>query len=363
MPTLIHNTNCRKARLLATFAVLVLVLSFLGPQTETWAQTEGTVDDNQYERMLPFPEDRITVPSWRYAGGPHVRAAFRDVVAEASRATVRLFVDGEPAALGAIVDSEGWILTKASRLSGDITCQLADGTVFDAQTVGVNRDFDLAMLKIEATQLPALAISETQSPPVGSWLASVGTGRDPIAVGVVSVPPRAIPHRFGILGVLLDDRAEQALVVQVFPESGAAQAGLQVNDIIATVDGVQTPSREQLIRTVRTYSPGDKLKLEVKRQDETLLVEALLSSDLPGVHPSRDEFQNQLGGELSQRRFGFPNAVQHDSVVEPADCGGPIVNLDGEVVGLNIARSGRTETYAIPSASLTLLIDKLKPSR
>jgi serine protease Do len=47
--------------------------------------------------------------------------------------------------------------------------------------------------------------------------------------------------------------------------------------------------------------------------------------------------------------------------LRPEDCGGPIVNLDGEVVGFNVARSGRTETYAIASASLAKLIAELMP--
>ena len=41
--------------------------------------------------------------------------------------------------------------------------------------------------------------------------------------------------------------------------------------------------------------------------------------------------------------------LQHDSVLKPSECGGPLVDLDGKVVGINIARAGRTETYAIPS--------------
>ena len=32
-----------------------------------------------------YPEERITVPSWRFAHGPHVRAAFREVVADARK--------------------------------------------------------------------------------------------------------------------------------------------------------------------------------------------------------------------------------------------------------------------------------------
>ena len=41
--------------------------------------------------------------------------------------------------------------------------------------------------------------------------------------------------------------------------------------------------------------------------------------------------------------------MQHDAVLSPQDCGGPLVDLDGKVVGINIARAGRVETYALPS--------------
>ena len=75
--------------------------------------------------------------------------------------------------------------------------------------------------------------------------------------------------------------------------------------------------------------------------------------------PSREEFQNQLGGDLSQRRFGFPAAFQHDTVVKPTDCGSPLVNLDGKVVGINIARAGRTETYAIDQETILGLVDEM----
>ena len=39
--------------------------------------------------------------------------------------------------------------------------------------------------------------------------------------------------------------------------------------------------------------------------------------------------------------------MQHDSPLMPEQCGGPLVNLRGEVVGLNIARAGRTASYAL----------------
>jgi serine protease Do len=62
---------------------------------------------------------------------------------------------------------------------------------------------------------------------------------------------------------------------------------------------------------------------------------------------------------LSERRGGFSLAIQHDSVLKPADCGGPIVDLDGKAVGLNIARAGRVESYALPAAVVRASVAKL----
>jgi serine protease Do len=73
---------------------------------------------------------------------------------------------------------------------------------------------------------------------------------------------------------------------------------------------------------------------------------------------SRADFQNNMGSRLSDKRTGFPNVLQHDTVLSPADCGGPLVDLDGKAVGVNIARAGRTESYAVPTESvLPLLFD------
>src|SRR5262249_11927645 len=44
-------------------------------------------------------------------------------------------------------------------------------------------------------------------------------------------------------------------------------------------------------------------------------------------------------------------------------CGGPLVDLDGKTVGINIARAGRTETYAIPSEEVQALLADLKSGK
>jgi serine protease Do len=54
------------------------------------------------------------------------------------------------------------------------------------------------------------------------------------------------------------------------------------------------------------------------------------------------------GGRFSKIRAGFEAVIQHDSPLTPEDCGGPLVNSDGELVGLNIARSSRIRSFALP---------------
>ncbi len=341
--------------------LLTFFLAFTILSVSTSAQETAPLEDwEEFADSRPFPTSRITIPKWRLSNGPHVRSAFRELIAEARQATVRVRTDGRDTALGGIVGAEGWILTKASRLPGEVTCLLADQRELNARIVGVNRDYDLALLKIDAQQLPTLRLKNSPAPDVGAWLATVGMKRGPQAVGVMSVGPREISHRAGTLGVRLDEHTDRPLITQIFPHTGAEAAGLQADDLVLSVNGQPTRTRRDFIRRIREHSPGDPLNLQVRRGEETLEITALLQGRRPWRLPTREEFQNQLGSQLSQRRFGFPSAFQHDTVIKPSDCGGPVVNLNGEVVGFNLARAGRTETYAIPTDVVVELIEEMK---
>lgn len=295
--------------------------------------------------------ERLWVPQSRLANGPHVLAAFREVVAPATQATVIVRCDGKDVAIGGIVGPDGWVLTKSSSLTGAVTCRLADGRELDAHLVGVDRQYDLAMLKLPAKRLPALDLSAESTSEIGAWIASVGIDKDPAAVGIVSVAPRRIPHQPGILGVQLGENSDGATIIQVFEGGGAAKAGVLVNDVILAVNGKKTPTQASLQREIRRHAPGDEIELRILRDDGKLTLRATLVGELKDFGPlSRSQFQNSMGGPLSPRRFGFPQALQHDTVLRPQECGGPVVDLDGRVVGFNIARSGRTESYAIPTS-------------
>ena len=291
-----------------------------------------------------------------------VKSAFRSVVAEAARCTVRIKCDGQDAALGTIVGPDGWILTKASELKGNVVCRLADGRELPASIVGINKQHDLAMLKIPASGLPVIPWS-TSKPGVGQWLAAAGTAEDPLALGVLSVPQRRIPPISGVLGVNLKPGAEgPAQIEKVLPNSPAEKAGLKDGDVITHVDGQPIKNGAELVAAIKQRRVGDLVRLNVKRGESVLAIAVKLGViETPGTQ--KREMQNRMGVGISGRYDDFPAVLQHDAVVRPSDCGGPVVDLSGKVVGVNIARGGRTETYCIPTDVLLGLMYELMSGR
>ena len=84
-----------------------------------------------------------------------VKSAFQETLAAASSATVRIRADGQDVALGAVVDADGYLVSKASLLEGKLTCRFKDGTEKEARIVGQDDTHDLALLRVDAANLAA----------------------------------------------------------------------------------------------------------------------------------------------------------------------------------------------------------------
>lgn len=79
-----------------------------------------------------------------------------------------------------------------------------------------------------------------------------------------------------------------------------------------------------------------------------------------GTRPTATSpFDNWGGGPFSQRRFGFPTVLAHDTTLAPDQCGGPLVDADGNVIGLNIARALRVTSYALTARDAAAAIDEM----
>ena len=302
---------------------------------------------------------------------PKFIESFREVVAKPSASTVRIVCEGKDTALGMIVDPDGWVLTKANDLKGKVAVKLKDGRELEATVVGLHKDHDLAMLKIDAKDLVPVVFTPSKGLDAGNWVACAGLTETPVAIGVISVSTRNVINKgptftidntkAGFLGVSLEPAKLGVRINRIEPKSAAEKSGLKVDDVVLSLQGKNIGEVENFILEMAKHKPGDVVTLKVRRESEDLEIKATLGKRPPGM--MRGDFQNKMGSELSTRRSGYPTILQHDSVVKPTDCGGPIVDLDGRVIGINICRAGRTESWAVPSEVVQTVMADLKSGK
>ncbi len=296
--------------------------------------------------------------------GASTLRAFKPIVSGTRNSVVSFLVDGKEAALGTIIDTNGVAVTKASEVSaGELTCKLSDGREVEATLLAVDDENDVGLVKVEASGLKPITWA-SQSVTVGEWAVTPGIGETPEAVGIISVPPRKIYPKRALIGVVLDRNGDTATIAQITPGMGAEKAGLKPGDTILSVNDSRVATADELMRTVRNFREGQTVKLRARRGEEEIQASIeLMTQKLEGRWRGlarRQERMNRLGGELSRRAEGFRTAIQHDTVLQPWQCGGPVLNLEGRAIGLNIARAGRVASYALPAALIQELINELE---
>jgi len=100
---------------------------------------------------------------------------------------------------GFIVSADGFILTNAHVVAEatEVTVRLADAKrEFKARVIGLDARTDVALLKVDASDLPAAKLATSERVRPGEWVAAIGSpfGFDnTITAGIVSATERALP--------------------------------------------------------------------------------------------------------------------------------------------------------------------------
>lgn len=256
---------------------------------------------------------------------------------------------------GFVVSSDGYILTNHHVVADaeDIQVRFSDRRFYDAEIIGSDKASDVALIKIDATDLPTVQIGESKTLDVGEWVLAIGSpfGFDhTVTAGIVSAKGRSLPSENyvpfiqtdvainpgnsggplfnldgeviginsqiysrtggfmglsfaipielainvadqlretgsvsrGYLGVLIQDvdrdlaesfgmaQPHGALVSRVMSGSPAADAGLQVGDIIIAFNGQRLLSSSQLPPMVGTTRVDSTAELTVLRNGKEL---------------------------------------------------------------------------------------------
>ncbi len=277
--------------------------------------------------------------------------AFQESVGDKWKSTVQVLDKKRQVALGAIVSADGWIVTKSSEIPDrTIEIRLWDTTKAEGTVRFRRNDLDLALIKIDRKDLPTIQWNTSVIVRVGGWLATTDIRKLPAAIGVMSVSSRNVKSEKAVLGVSLGfalNGENGALVENVFDGSGADRAGVQAGDLITAIDGVTLASQPEVMARLKGLMAGQRVDVGILRDGKQVLITAQMM-DLN--NSLLDPTEMEVNGDISARSTGFQNIIQHDSVIVPNQCGGPIVDVNGNAVGLNIARAGRVSSYAIPAS-------------
>ena len=148
----------------------------------------------------------------------------------------------------------------------------------------------------------------------------------------------------------------------VLPGGAAERNGLKKDDIVLAINGTQIRNTYQMGSIVGSAAPNQKISLKYQRDNTVRTVDIVLTPRF--VSPDRevmlDRYREDLGKFASSHNSGFPEALQHDTDLFPHQCGGPLFDISGKAVGLNIARAARITSYAIPAKAVLRVFEELK---
>jgi S1-C subfamily serine protease len=178
---------------------------------------------------------------------------------------------------GVIYDHDGWVITNRHVVcnASALTVKLADGRRFDAVVAGLDTLTDLAIIKIAATDLPAVQMGNSSTLQVGQYAIAIGsplgTFTNSVTAGVVSALGREI----------------------------------EVSDICAGMGGLE--SLRNLIQTDAAINPGNSGGALVDSAGALIGINTAIAGDAQGigfaipVNLAKPIMQQAIDGETLSR--------------------------------------------------------------
>ena len=298
--------------------------------------------------------------------GKAVQSAFAEAAKAAKKCTVRVF-NGSKMILGTVVSEDGLIVAKNSEFStvkpGLIRVMGPGTKIARARVVARDIPHDLIILDLGREIDPGYEWGNSKGLERGTWLVAVVADSPPrvgVRGGVLSATTREIKKSGGVIGVILGGRDGKSFggvqVSEVAKGGPAEKAGVKKNDVIYAIDGKEVFERAKMIEIVKSNDPGTTITVSVKRGEDkkdlkiTLGYRNLVFADMK----SRND---KMSGTVSVRRTGFERIIQHEISLGKSDMGGPLFDLEGKLVGINIAKANRVEFFAIPVEDIQQVLE------
>jgi membrane-associated protease RseP (regulator of RpoE activity) len=308
---------------------------------------------------LLMPEERRAVDTQ----SAEFSEAITPALAAVSKSTVRVWSGARRVAYGTVIGDGTKVLSKWSEIArgrGSLKVDVAGAEYRAVTPSGVYPDEDLVVLDVEGAPLTPVKWS-FEAPKLGSFLAAPQPDGRLAAFGVVSVLERNLKDTdLAYLGVIGDPKftGQGVRVHEVTEGSGALQAGLQPGNIILKVGDRQISGLLALRNSLVGVAPGSTVSLLVESKGAAKTVDVIVGNRPKLMQFTGDRLaqMERMGGAISQVRDSFTHAIQTDMRPKPNQVGGPVVDLQGRVVGITLARADRTRSFVMPSAAVVDLL-------
>lgn len=309
---------------------------------------------------LLLPEERQAVD----AQADEFNEAIKPAIATAAKSTVRVWSGSRRLAYGTVVGDGRKILTKWSEVARarvDLRVDAGDESRA-VKLAGVYQDEDLVLLEIEGKPLTPVSWS-FEAPKLGGFLAAPQPDGRLAAFGVVSVLSRNLRDTdLAYLGVIGEPgfTGQGVKIKEVDAKSGAHAAGLKPGNVILKVGERPISGLLELKNALTGVAPGAKVSLLVEANGGESKIEVTVGNrpQLPQYANGRLEQMERMGGPVSQVRDSFTQVIQTDMRPKPNQVGGPVVDLQGRVLGITMARADRTRSFVMPAAAVVDLLRK-----
>ncbi|MEO9571361.1 MAG: trypsin-like peptidase domain-containing protein [Polaribacter sp.] len=340
----------------------------IDPVKENWTKLiNGERFNKRAPRESQFPKDNKTItpstikkPFSLEGGKTSVIKSIAKSAKNIHKSVVKItsIIDSaEVKTYGTIIDSQGYIVAKASELSKEsLSCEQYNGIISPATIIGIDASNDLAVLQIKSKNLVAIKVSKNADASVGKLIGSASFKEDIKYSGIISAPVRQILQETPSHGFLGASVTFSNKIFVLYDNGAAKLAGLKRRDIIIKFDDTKIESSEDRVSFLETTQVNQKVKVTVLRDEEEKEFQVTLLKEnekrIRNRHIAYDI-------DTSERKGNFSEVFTHDMPVDASETGTPVVDIDGNVIGINIAKENRTSSFAIPIDVVLVTVKKL----
>ncbi len=340
---------------------------------------------------------------------------------------------------GFVIARDGYIITNFHVVhdAAEIIVRLFDRRELQAKLVGSDERSDIAVLKVEAQDLPAVKLGDSSSLRVGEWVLAIGSPfgfERSVTAGIVSAIGRSLPNENyipfiqtdvainpgnsggplfnldgevvgvnsqiysrtggfmglafavpinvaqdvyrqlrdhgrvsrGWLGVLIQDvtrelaesfkmeRPQGALVSKVLPDSPAAEAGIEVGDVIVKFAGSEIGNSSELPPLVGAAKVGGHAQVEIVRRGKKVNLKVMVA-ELPEQATQDQEPRRQQGAPATENPLNL-------QVLDLTEAQRQEMEISGPAIVVTAVDAGPAAEAGIQRGDIILMLNNTKIS-